>query len=143
VSAGRAGHREIDHTADLGFEVWAPDRQGLFAEASLALCELCFDRQAVQGRERRRIEAEAGSDEELLIRWLQEIYLQLEIDGWLTRGTERIVVDAGRVHGTLVGEPHEPGRHTVHTEIKAVTYHGLTVGRDDDGLWRATVIVDV
>jgi SHS2 domain-containing protein len=33
-------------------------------------------------------------------------------------------------------------RHTIHTEIKAITYHQLRV-REEGGLWRTTVIVDV
>ena len=143
MTRGRAGHREIDHTADLGFEVWASDREGLFAEAALALCELCFDRDTVRTRERRAIEVRAGSDEELLIRWLQEIYLQLETEGWLTGRAEQVVFGSDCVEGILVGEPCDRARHTLHTEIKAVTYHGLSVRHGDDGLWRATVIVDV
>lgn len=138
-----AGHREIDHTADLGFELWAPDREGLFAEAVTGLAELCYDRSAVRPMQRRTVEVAADSAEELMVHWLQEVYLQLEGDGWLTSHAEEVVVEEGRVAGVLVGEPHDPDRHTLHTEIKAITYHGLAVRRDADGTWRATVIVDV
>lgn len=138
-----AGHREIDHTADLGFDLWAPDREGLFAEAVNGLAELCYDRCAVRPMQRRAVEVAADSDEELMVHWLQEVYLQLEGDGWLTSHADEVVVEAGRVAGELVGEPYDPDRHTLHTEIKAVTYHGLSVQRDADGTWRATVIVDV
>lgn len=138
-----AGHREIDHTADLGFDLWAPDREALFAEAVSGLAELCYDRSAVRPMQRRAVEVAADSDEELMVHWLQEVYLQLEGDGWLTSHAEEVVVETGRVAGELVGEPYDPDRHTLHTEIKAVTYHGLSVRRDADGTWRATVIVDV
>ena len=143
MSDDARGHREIDHTADLGFEVWAPDRASLFAEAICGLCDLCFERELVRPNARRRVEVAAVTDEELLVKWLQECYLQLEADVWLTAFAEDVEVSEGRVVGDLVGEPYDPARHTLHTEIKAVTYHGLAVRRQPDGAWRATVIVDV
>ena len=40
------------------------------------------------------------------------------------------------------GEPFEPGLHELKTAVKAVTYHGLSI-RQENGLWQATVIIDV
>lgn len=139
------GHREIDHTADLATEVWAPSREELFAEATVALAALCYERDAVEPAEQRRIGVEGGSIEELLVHWLQEAYFQLERDGWLVAGAREIQIqsDDRRVDGTLVGEPYDAERHTLHTEIKAITYHELRIRRDEDGLWRTPIVVDV
>ena len=46
------------------------------------------------------------------------------------------------VKGTLHGEAIDPARHTLHSEIKAITYHGMKIVREH-GLWRTTVVVDV
>lgn len=137
-----AGHREIDHTADLGFEVWAPSLAGLYAESLLALAELCYDRGAVRPSQERRLEAFAISHEERMVRWLQETYFWLEADLWLAREARQVDVDGDIVRGTVFGEPYDAERHTLHTEIKAITYHRMKVERDE-GLWRTTVIVDV
>lgn len=137
------GHREIDHTADLGFEVWAPDLEGLYAEALRGLLGLCFDRAAVEPRETRQLEASGAGEEERLVAWLQEAYLLLEIDGWLAADVEGVELEGDAVCGTVRGEPVDRERHTLHTEIKAITYHGMDVRRGDDGTWRTTVIVDV
>ena len=94
-------------------------------------------------RSRRHVEASGSSVEETLIGWLQEVYLALEMDGWLTRAVEAVEASAERVRGTLLGEPLDPARHTVHTEIKAITYHDLQIRRDSDGLLRTTLIIDV
>jgi SHS2 domain-containing protein len=40
------------------------------------------------------------------------------------------------------GEPIDRGRHELHMEVKAITYHGLKVEPDGDG-WLAEVIVDI
>ncbi len=137
-----SGHREIDHTADLGFELWAPTLEGLYAEGASAIGELCYDLAAVQPRELRRIRVSGSNPEERLIRWLQEIYLMLETDMWLAAEASKVTLADDRVEGIVRGEPLDRERHTLHTEIKAVTYHGLKV-EQDGATWRATVVVDV
>ena len=42
----------------------------------------------------------------------------------------------------LAGEPYAPARHDVRTEVKAVTYHQLSVTRQAGG-WVARVILDL
>ena len=137
-----AGHQEIDHTADLGFEVWAESPQSLFAEAVLALGDLCYDRAAVCSREQRRLRIHGASPEERLVRWLHEVYMLLESELWLTAVASDVTIEGDTVQGTLHGEPVERPRHTLHTEIKAITYHGLEIARSR-GAWRAVVVVDV
>lgn len=137
------GRREIDHTADLGFEVWAPDVEGLFAQATLSLAELCYDRTGVRSRTEWSLRVEGRGREELLVRWLQEVYLLVEQESWLTGEVGSLRLEAGVAEGVLTGEPIDRGRHTLHTEIKAITYHGMAIERDEDGRWRTLVIVDV
>ncbi len=137
-----SGHREIDHTADLGFELWAESLPSLFAEAVLALGDVCYDRAAVRSAAQRRLEVRGANPEERLVRWLQEVYLVLESELWLTAAATDVVVEDEAIEGTLHGEPFDRTRHTLHTEIKAITYHGLEIVQRD-GLWRVTVVVDV
>lgn len=139
---GDAGHREIDHTADLAFELWAGELASLYGEAVRALAELCYDRDAVDARERRSLRVEGSNNEERMVRWLQEVYLQLESDLWLAADAVGVVCDDGSVSGTLLGESFDAERHTLHTEIKAVTYHGMEIV-ERDGVWQTLVIVDV
>jgi SHS2 domain-containing protein len=46
------------------------------------------------------------------------------------------------VRGSLTGEPYDPGRHEIKVEIKAVTYHQLTI-KQEGGQWVGRVIVDI
>ena len=137
-----AGHREIDHTADLGFEVWAPDLNTLHAASVRAMAELCYDRAAVIPSEERFLSVLGASREERLVRWLQEVYLLLESDAWLAEDVATIRCCGDEVRGRVRGEPYDPERHTLYTEIKAITYHDMHV-ENHGGEWRATVIVDV
>lgn len=137
-----AGHREIDHTADLGFEVWAPDLNTLHAASVRALAELCYDRSAVLPREERFLSISGENHEERLVRWLQEVYLLLEADAWLAQDVATIRCCGDEIQGRVRGEPYDPERHTLYTEIKAITYHDMQV-ECRDGVWRTRVIVDV
>ena len=137
-----SGYREIDHTADLGFDLWADSISGLFAEAVLALSEVCYERTAVLWAEERILKVRGTDPEEQLVRWLQETYMQLESGLWLTAAATNVVVEGEMVKGTLHGEAIDPARHTLHSEIKAITYHGMKIVREH-GLWRTTVVVDV
>ncbi|MFQ5744042.1 MAG: archease [Acidobacteriota bacterium] len=142
MSGPAAGHREIEHTADLGFDIWAPDLPGLYSEAVGALAELCYDRIAVLANQQRTLRIVGGSNEERLVRWLQEIYFWLEAESWLAAGAVDVRCDGAAVSGTVLGELYDSERHTVHTEIKAITYHEMEI-RLVGELWRTTVIIDV
>ena len=137
-----AGHREVDHTADLGFELWAGSLEELYTEGVLAVAELCYDHAAVRSRQRRRLSVQGPNREERLVRWLHEVYLILESEMWLTAGAVDVSAVDDHIEGVLQGEPFDSARHTIHTEIKAITYHGLAVAHDGER-WRATVVVDV
>jgi len=46
------------------------------------------------------------------------------------------------LRGEVRGEPFDPKRHPIEREVKAITYHQLSVERDGQG-WRARVYVDL
>ena len=53
----------------------------------------------------------------------------------------RVMLDQ-RILATAKGQPIDQSRHTLYTEIKAVTYHQLKVQKIEHG-WIARVIFDV
>ena len=105
-------------------------------------CPICYERTAVLWAEERILKVRGTDPEEQLVRWLQETYMQLESGLWLTAAATNVVVEGEMVKGTLHGEAIDPARHTLHSEIKAITYHGMKIVREH-GLWRTTVVVDV
>ena len=50
--------------------------------------------------------------------------------------------EAARVEARAVGEPIDPERQRLGTDVKAVTFFRLSLTRDSRG-WRATVVLDV
>jgi SHS2 domain-containing protein len=134
--------REIEHTADVGFEVEAPTLPLLFERAGLAVLRVMADLSAVEPRTRTAIACEGADAEELLHDWLQALIVRVQADAFLVCELEVTRLDATRLRAEIAGERIDPARHGLYTEVKGVTWHQLAVERRDDGWW-ARVILDV
>ncbi len=132
----------FEHTADLGLRARAASLDTLFAEAARCLlAAIVEDAGQVRPLVEQRIEL-AGEDREfLLFDWLRELLMRFESEGMLF-GEFEIAVRADGLAATLRGEPFDPMRHALSHEVKAITYHELTVVQTVDG-WLAEVIVDI
>jgi SHS2 domain-containing protein len=132
----------IEHTADIGYRLIAPSLSELFAVAGRALFDAITELDSIQPQFERKIAAEAGDVEALLVAWLSELnyrcITELELYG------EFVIeeISPTTVRATVHGEKIDPTRHVIQTEIKAVTYHELYVRQIENG-WEAQVIFDV
>lgn len=138
----KSAFESIEHTADVGYRLRAPTLAELFAVAGRALFDAITELDSIQTRFARRVEAEAGDVETLLVAWLSELnyrcITELELYG------EFLIeeISPAAVRATVCGEKIDPARHVIQTEIKAVTYHALYVRQTENG-WEAQVIFDV
>ncbi len=134
--------REIEHTADIGIEVEADTPSELFRRAGLALFSLMVSLEGVEAREEREESVQAEGWEDLLHDWLSRLLHSFLQDGFIAATITIEELDSTRLHARLVGEKLDYKRHNFETEIKAVTYHQLSV-TCENGRWRAQVIFDV
>jgi len=134
--------REVEHTADLGLEIEAPTLALLFERAGLAMLGLVADLERVEPRTRRALRVEGEGREELLRDWLQTLVVALGVDGFLACELDVQELSDHAVGGVARGEPFDPSRHELRTEIKGATYHQLAVRETATGWW-ARVIFDV
>jgi len=137
---------EIDHTGDVGIRVRADTLPQLFERAATGTFHVLTDLSAVRPDEATSLTVRGRDREALLLRWLSEFNYRHTVDRRLytdfavssvTKAGDEWVLDA-----TVRGEPIDPDRHVVHTEIKAVTFHGLEIRRTDEG-WVVQVIFDM
>jgi SHS2 domain-containing protein len=131
------------HTADVGIRVQAAGLAQLFEDAARALFGLMVENlEEVQPRERVPVHLPPQREVEyLLFDWLSElIYLFDTRRMVLSRFNVRLS-DAG-LEAEAAGEPLDAARHRLRNEIKAITYHELSVRPTAEG-WEATVIVDI
>jgi len=140
-------YRQFNHTADLGIEVFGRNAGEVFTNAALAVFDLITDLSLVENRETREIKAEGVDMDDLLVNFLREVLYLFNGGRWLAR--EFVLHDFGlevkRTNRLLVeayGEPYDPGRHPIKTELKAVTYHQLGIRKIPEG-FTTKVVFDV
>lgn len=135
------GFRLLPHTADIRLEVRAKDLPGLFAASVEALFSLIVDRRKVRPAASRTIEASGNDDPDILFSLLKEALLLFSAERFLVRSAHATMKVSG-VKIEISGEPFDASRHSAEREIKAVTAHGMTVGKAAGGCI-ARFIVDV
>jgi len=135
-------YETFEHTADLGLRVRAADLDTLFAEAAHALFAALVDNpDAVRPAQAVTIAVSGDDREYLLFVWLKDLLSRFQIDHLLFARFD-VKVRADGLTATAWGEPLDRSRHELGHEVKAITYHGLTVEHTETG-WLAEVIVDI
>ncbi|HET6372020.1 MAG TPA: archease [Candidatus Polarisedimenticolia bacterium] len=142
---GEGSYSIFDHTADVGLAVEAPTLIGLFETAGTALLDLMVERPPglpIVPLTRVEIDLTAADTEELLVGWLSELLFLHETRDLVFVRFDVRDITAGRLLATADGEPFDAGRHRMRREVKAVTYHQVTIVREGE-VWRARLVLDV
>lgn len=150
------GVRALDHTADVGLELVAPDRAALFRRAAAGMEALIAGppappaqagapgqagvpaTPAEAGAPELRLELEAPDVAVLLADWLRELLYLRQVRGRAFADAEFTRLDERELAARVRTVPAPAAAR----EIKGVTYHGLDV-RPGEGGWRGRVIFDV
>ena len=132
-----AGFEERAHTADWALAVWAPDLTSLLEQAARGMYALMGLRLRPEPRVEFAFDVQALDRESLLVSFLSELlYLGQQAEaGFDTFDVQSI---EGGIHAHVSGVPIESQAK----EIKAVTYHNLTIHDTERGL-ETTIVFDV
>jgi len=131
----------LDPTADVGLRVRAPALKTLFARAAWGMFFLLTDVRAVRPVDTRTVHVEADDRAALLVKWLSELNFIHQVDRRVFCRFAITEMSSRSLIAEVSGEPLTSATN-VHMEIKAVTYHGLSVRRES-GIWKAEVVFDV
>ena len=137
----------FEHTADLGLRVRAANLSKLFTEAARGLLSMIVANPGdIQPVVQRAYRLEGDERDLLLFDWLNELLYTFDTERILL-GEFDVVVEGSPAAGLGLtaqcrGEPVDEGRHRLEHEVKAITYHGLSVEKLE-GEWVAEVIVDI
>jgi SHS2 domain-containing protein len=135
-------YETFDHTADLGLRIRAADLDTLFVEAAQALFGTVVEDLATV-RPLQKIDVQLPGDQidYLLFDWLRKLLYHFDAEHLLLGKFEAHVTEAG-LTASAWGEPLDRSRHNMEHEVKAITYHGLSVEKVGEE-WVAEVIVDI
>ncbi|NWF94333.1 MAG: archease [Syntrophaceae bacterium] len=132
----------LDHTADIGIIVHGESLEALFENAGEAFFHLITDLRKVRQRIERRVEIGKEDLERLMVDWLGELLYLHDVEHLLFKRFRVESVGEDGLKAVVKGEPFQEGVHVIKTGVKAVTYHGIEV-RKEDGGWRARIIFDL
>lgn len=134
--------RLIDHTADLGMEVFGRDLPALYANAGKALFELLVHGEASLDYQQYNLSIRGEDRADLMVNWLRELLYfwngrQQIVRQVIIRALSETVLEA-----EVMATDYDPDCHHILREIKAVTYHRIAVEARKSG-WRASVFFDL
>jgi SHS2 domain-containing protein len=130
----------VEHTADLTFKAYGRDLDQLFENAAEALESTLIMLEAVALNATTTIEMTSDSCDDLLYDWLAELLVMFEVNRFAVK--KCIVSITGlSLRAECWGERIDPNKHTLNTEVKAVTYHNLQIKKNK--VYHTEITLDV
>ena len=128
-----------EHTADIMVRCYGDTLQECFENAAYALFDQIADVSAVGPLVSFDVYADGDDDESRLYAFLSEL-LFIHYSESVLLSEFRVRFEDGCVRCDAFGEPTDLARHRIKSEVKAITYHMLSVDRTEPSV---TVIFDV
>lgn len=132
----------IDHTADIGIEVYGETFPSLLEHAGSALFQIITDTSKIKESISYQIDIPSENHEVALRQWLENLMIQFNGSNYLFTKFQVSMDESSHYIGKAWGEIYNPERHIIHTEIKGITYHQFQVCKTSDG-WKARIIFDI
>lgn len=138
----KASYKALDHTADLGFDVYGATRKELFRHAALALFDTIAVTDTVKDKDEEPLAISGTDRDDLWINYLRELLYLFNGKRFLVHTVDILTIGNKNVSFIARGEPLDLARHEILTEIKAVTYHQAHI-KKTASRWTGRFIVDV
>ena len=135
-------YRRIDHTADLGIEIYGMSPAALFENAALALFDQIIDPVGVKGARKDHLTIHGTDWPDLMVNWLRELLYIWNGKEKLVESIDIISITENELTAKIRLDSFDPARHSIKNEIKAVTYHQIQVNQVASG-WESKIIFDV
>lgn len=127
----------LEHPSELKIRSFGKDLSEVFINSALAMMEFLFGKVPKGKLQYEQLEVSTDNLESLLVDWLADIL-------YLSNSKKRIYLD----YKVLEFSDHKivadigSQKALAKDDIKAVTYHELSISKQND-LWQATVVYDV
>jgi SHS2 domain-containing protein len=130
----------LSHTADVGIIAYGSDMKGAFANAAKGMFSLITELDDVEESQKRDIEMNAPTQEDLLVAWLNELIYLFDVENMLFKRFEISQLNETSLKARGYGEKVNSSKHKIKMGVKATTYHMLKIDKDNG---RVQVIFDI
>jgi SHS2 domain-containing protein len=121
---------EREHTADILMHIRAPDLCGLFTDAGRALMKTMYRGEAKPVQD-VIISVSGDTIQHLLHGFLSELLYESEVQN-LVFSYFDITISEGEIRAVLKGELFDPKIHGGGTEVKGISWYGLSIKQDQN-----------
>jgi SHS2 domain-containing protein len=138
-------YKFIDHTADIAVEITGSNLQDIFDAGAKAWLTAITENDSLEADDFMEIELSAGSSEELLVTFLNELNYLLIAKKWLSLSLQSIKLfndtDGIELSAELKGT-NVTIDFPIKNEIKSVTYHQVEIV-EKNGEYSTLVVFDI
>ncbi|GAB4179591.1 MAG: archease [Calditrichia bacterium] len=145
--------KEIDHTADVGFEIEGKNIENLFLAGLEALYNYIFQKETfiaqmedLSDDHTKPLLMSAPTLEDLLVLWLSDMHYKIEVYQDIMVGFSQLQIveykEYSQLEGKFVYKNVKDLEWKIENEIKAVTYHKLEIRRQGN-IFKTNVILDI
>jgi SHS2 domain-containing protein len=127
--------RLLDYMSDALVQSYGRTLEEGFSNAASAMTAVMVDLRRVSPTPlTREVVAEGFDEESLLYNWLEEVLVKKDIDQEIFRSSRVKIKRTSKglsLRGTLHGESVDARRHVFKCDVKAITYHEMSITRKD------------
>jgi len=134
-------YKILEHTADVGIETKGKTLKEAFETAALGMLSIMMEPEKVGEKESYSLQVKGKDEKELLVAFLSKLLYKYEVNDFLPKRVDISLLTDKDLKAEVYGEKIDLKRHTIDTEIKAVTYHQLAIEKNKD--WKIRVIFDI
>jgi len=127
----KAGYHILEHPSDLGIEASGRTVGEAFEQAALGLISVIAESENIESLDERKVTVQAQDYENLLVKWLSEILYLYDGEDYLLKEAKVESISPRKLIARVSGEKYDPEKHKLKMDVKAVTYHQLSIEMSD------------
>lgn len=129
----------LSHTADLKIKAFGKTKKALFLNMLKGMANALQAKIKNQRPRTKKIKIKSLNLEILLVDFLNEVLYLTQVNEEIYNDVRFKKFTTSEIEGEIIGQKVE----RFGEDIKAATYHGLSIRQRKDGLWEAIVLFDI
>ncbi|MDQ7782101.1 MAG: archease [Desulfomonilaceae bacterium] len=126
------GWRLLEHTADIRLEIEGETLEGLFINAAKGFAQLVSEPRESLPTEEATVNLEAETVNDLLVDWLRELQFLNQTEGFVFLDAQDVEISGASFKARVLGRRLD-SEELPPFDIKAVTYHDMSIERTKQG----------
>jgi SHS2 domain-containing protein len=133
--------RYLDHMTDSVIEAYGKNMEDAFENSALALVNTMFDINKIQIMKQEELSAHGHDMQSLLYDFLEKVIILISVEGFAAAAFKVVIsenIGGDDIEGSYSlsaiakGEAVDLNKHSYKVEVKAITYHEMSIVQEGD-----------